>query len=227
MRCICAIRALSESGGAGILNAPRFPMKSSYAALAFWVLLASRSYAAPAGAVQFGREILPILSDRCFHCHGPDDKSRKADLRLDSLEEAMRDLGGYRAVEPGKPEKSALLSRMLSTEADEVMPPPKTHKPMKPEEVEVFRRWIAQGAKYERHWAFVPPERPVVPVLEGDWAGWVKNPIDAFVAQKLVREGLKPAPEAPVHTLARRAALDLTGLPPTPARVAALSTALS
>jgi hypothetical protein len=172
--------------------------------------------------VQFGREILPILSDRCFHCHGPDEKSRKADLRLDSLEEASRDLGGYRAIEPGNPEKSAVITRMLSADPEEVMPPRKTHKPMKPEEVAVFRRWIAQGARFERHWAFVAPGRPPVPVLGGEWSGWVKNPVDAFVAKRLEESGLRPTPEAPVHTLARRASLDLRGLPPAPARVAEL-----
>jgi hypothetical protein len=172
--------------------------------------------------VQFGREILPILSDRCFHCHGQDDKSRKADLRLDSLEEASRDLGGYRAIEVGNPEKSTLIQRMISTDEDEVMPPPKTHKKMKPEEVEVFRRWIRQGAKFDRHWSFVPPQRPAVPELKGALAGWVKNPVDAFVGKKLEQEGLKPSPEAPLSTLARRVSFDLTGLPPSLERVEAL-----
>jgi hypothetical protein len=177
--------------------------------------------------VHFGKQILPILSDRCFHCHGQDEKSRKADLRLDSLTEASRDLGGYRAILPGKPEESTLLQRMLSSDKDEVMPPPKTHKPMKPEEIELFRRWIQQGARYEKHWAFVPPSRPNVPEVPGDLAAWVRNPIDAFVAQKLAEHGLKPSPEAPAHTLARRAALDLTGLPPQPERVHELTKALA
>lgn len=162
----------------------------------------------------FGREILPILSDRCFYCHGQDEKSRKADLRLDSLEEASRDLGGYRAIVPGDPEQSVLLRRMMATDEEEVMPPPKVHKPMRPAEVELFRRWIAQGAKFERHWAFVAPVRPPIPRLGGGFSGWVRNPIDAFVGQRLEREGLHPSMEAPVHTLVRRVSLDVTGLPP-------------
>ncbi|MEI6714996.1 MAG: PSD1 and planctomycete cytochrome C domain-containing protein [Verrucomicrobiota bacterium] len=190
----------------------------------FWpvVALGLPLEAASDGKVEFGREILPILSDRCFHCHGQDEKSRKADLRLDSLEEAMRDLGGYKAIEPGNPEKSALIQRMVSKDPDEVMPPPKAHKEMKASEVELFRKWISQGAKYDRHWSFVAVKRPEVPVLEGDLGKWVRNPVDAFVAKRLEREGLKPSPEASVSTLARRVALDLTGLPPSLERVAAL-----
>lgn len=204
-------------------------MKRSSFARLFWPLFAGvfPTLQATEAPVQFGREILPILSDRCFYCHGPDDKSRKADLRLDSLEEASRDLGGYKALEPGNPEKSTLLQRMVSSDRDEVMPPPKVHKPMKPEEVEVFRRWIRQGAKYDRHWAFVVPVRPQVPELEGTLGKWVRNPVDAFVAKRLQAEGLQPAPQAPVYTLARRAALDLTGLPPSPERVEALAKELA
>lgn len=200
-------------------------MKRSFLPRVFSLFFAAvgQALAAPEAPVQFGRDILPILSDRCYYCHGQDDKSRKAELRLDSLEEAGRDLGGYRAIDPGNPAKSVLLERMVSKDTDEVMPPTKVHKPMKPEEVEVFRRWISQGAKYDRHWAFVPPSRPEVPVLEGPLAQWVRNPVDAFVGKTLQSEGLEPSPEAPAFTLARRASLDLTGLPPKVERVAALT----
>jgi hypothetical protein len=183
--------------------------------------------ASPTEPVQFGKQILPLLSDRCFHCHGQDEKSRKADLRLDSLAEASRDLGGYRAISPGNPAQSALIQRMLSTDRDEVMPPPKSHKPMRPEEIELFRRWIEQGATYQKHWAFTPPTRPPVPKLAGPMADWVRNPIDSFVGQKLAENGLQPSPEAPPHTLGRRASLDLTGLPPEPPRVRTLEKALA
>ena len=187
----------------------------------------ARSNLTPDAPIHFGRQILPLLSDRCFHCHGQDEKGRKADLRLDSLEEASRDLGGYRAIVPGHPDQSALLQRMNSSDKDEIMPPPKTHKPMKPEEITLFRRWIQQGARYEKHWAFVPPTRPPVPQLSGELAAWVRNPIDSFVAQKLQNNGLRPSPEAPAHTLARRASLDLIGLPPQPERVRELALSLA
>lgn len=176
--------------------------------------------------VRFREHILPLLSDRCFHCHGPDEKARKADLRLDSLEEASRDLGGRRAIAPGKPQESALLERITSADPEEVMPPPKTHKKIKDEEAALLRRWIAAGARYEKHWSFEPITRPRVPVLEGALGAWVRNPIDAFVAEKLRVQGIQPAPEAPAYVLLRRASLDLIGLPPEPAEVAETTRAL-
>jgi mono/diheme cytochrome c family protein len=180
-----------------------------------------------AAPVRFREHILPLLSDRCFHCHGPDEKGRKAELRLDSLEEASRDLGGRRAIAPGKPGESALLERILSSDPEEVMPPPKTHKKIKPEDAALLRRWIAEGARYEKHWSFEPVVRPRVPILEGAPGGWVRNPIDAFVAEKLRTQGIKPSPEAPAHVLMRRASLDLTGLPPEPAQVENITRALA
>ncbi len=193
-----------------------------------WMFAAFSYGATTAGKdpVRFRDQILPLLSDRCFHCHGPDEKGRKADLRLDRFEDAVRDLGGRRAIAPGKPQESELLTRVISSDPDEVMPPPKSHKKIAASEATLLRRWIEEGAHYERHWAFEPVRRPTVPVAEKEWAVWIKNPIDAFVAQRLTRDGRTPSPEAAVHVLARRAALDLTGLPPSIERTTALKVSL-
>jgi mono/diheme cytochrome c family protein len=168
--------------------------------------------------VDFNRQVLPILSDNCFACHGPDAKTRKAKLRLDTKEGAFAELrsGGF-AVVPGKPAESALVERVTAADDEERMPPPKSGKKLKPEQVELLRRWVAEGAVWKPHWAFVPPTRPALPAVTD--AGWVRNPIDRFVLARLEKEGLKPAPEADKVTLLRRVTLDLTGLPPTPAEV--------
>ncbi|MCB1233654.1 MAG: DUF1549 domain-containing protein [Verrucomicrobiae bacterium] len=163
--------------------------------------------------VDFAREIRPILSDRCFKCHGFDDLTREADLGLHTREFATADLGGYRAVEPGNPEKSEIIARMITDDPDDLMPPAKSNKPKLTEkEIALFNRWIAEGAKYEQHWAFLPPVRPEPPAVGADAAYPVRNPIDAFVAMRLKREGLKPSPVADPLTLIRRVSLDLTGL---------------
>lgn len=163
--------------------------------------------------VDFSRQVLPVLSDRCFSCHGPDEKKRQADLRLD-LESSAKNVGeNGAAVEPGAPEKSLLVQRILSKNPDELMPPPESHKDLTPAQIETLQRWIAEGAPWGKHWAFAPLERPVVPQ-----AG---NPIDAFVAATLAREGLQFSPEADARTLLRRTSLTLTGLPPTPDEMAA------
>jgi hypothetical protein len=166
------------------------------------------------GKVSFARDVLPILSGHCFTCHGPDEKNRKAKLRLDLAETAMKKLrsGGY-AVVPGQPDKSELIARVFSADPDEQMPPAKAQKPLKEAEKELLKRWIQEGAEYQKHWAFVPPQRPPLPAVKN--ASWPRNPIDHFVLARLEAEGLKPAPEADRYTLARRVALDLTGLPPT------------
>jgi hypothetical protein len=171
---------------------------------------------APA-AVDFGRDVLPILSDYCFACHGPDTKARKADLRLDVREGAVRDDGGV--VVPGQADESELIARVVSREPDEVMPPPKSKKVLTPGQVEVLRRWIDQGASWGRHWAFEPPRRPVLPAVRD--RGWPRNPIDRFILARLEAEGIDPSPEAEKATLIRRVTLDLTGLPPSPGEVAA------
>ena len=157
--------------------------------------------------VSFNRDIRPLLSDRCFHCHGPDAGDRQAGLRLDQAEGSE---GAHEfAIEPGSPEDSELWDRITSDDPDLVMPPPDSHKkPLSDEEKQLIRRWIEQGAAYESFWAFVPPTMPGLPPdLDG-------APIDRFVRRKLRQEGLAPAPPADKRTLIRRLAFDLTGLPP-------------
>jgi hypothetical protein len=188
------------------------------ATLAGAVLAQQRGRPAPApktaGKVQFGRDILPILSTNCFACHGPDEKARKAKLRLDLAETALRKLrSGEYAVVPGHPEKSELIARIFSKDASERMPPPKSNHKLKESEKQLLKRWIAEGAEYQRHWAFVAPKRPALPNPMNK--GWARNPIDRFVLARLEKEGQKPAAEADRYTLARRVSLDLTGLPPT------------
>lgn len=166
------------------------------------------------GSVDFDREIRPILSDNCFACHGPDDGARKAGLRLDLKEPALRPLKrGRAAIVPGSPDQSLLVERIVTMDEDDLMPPPSTHKKLSTAQIEALRRWIAEGADWPEHWAFVTPRRPDPP--EVPTRGWSRNPVDRFVAQRLAAEGLTPSPRAPKTTLARRAALDLTGLPPT------------
>ena len=169
--------------------------------------------------VRYGRDIRPLLSDRCFSCHGTDPESRAADLRLDSHLEATRDLGdGYRAIVPGDPEASMLLDRISSGDPHEQMPPPEANKPLlSAEEIEAIRAWIASGAEYEPHWAFQKPEESNPPQTGADWS---RNEIDRYVHQRIVDAGIRPNPEADRSTLARRAFLDLTGLPPSPEEIA-------
>jgi hypothetical protein len=188
--------------------------------------------AASSDKVSFNRDIRPILSDTCFQCHGFDEKERKAGLRLDERESAVKPAeSGEIAIVPGQPEQSALIARLTSKDRDEVMPPPKLHKTITPEQIELFRKWIAQGAEYQGHWSFIKPERPKVPTIAdsglriadfadaiGDWSA---NPIDGFILKKMTEHGLKPSHEADPVTLIRRMTLDLTGIPPTPAEVAA------
>ncbi len=165
-----------------------------------------------AGKVQYARDIQPILSAHCFTCHGPDEKTRKAGLRLDVQELATRKLrSGSRAVVPGDAKASELVARIYATDDSERMPPAK-HKALKDAEKQLLKRWIETGAEYERHWAFVPPKRPSLPAVKD--TTWSRTPIDRFILARLESLGLKPAPEADRYTLARRVALDLTGLPP-------------
>ncbi len=162
-------------------------------------------------ALSFNRDIRPILSDKCFHCHGPDEKKRDSGLRLDVRAEAIAERDGVRAIVPGKPDESDLVARIASHDRDETMPPPKAKlAALTPAEIATIRRWIAEGATYEPHWAFVPP-----PAEAGD--------IGALVERGLASRGLKPQPEADRHTLLRRVSFDLTGLPPTPAEVEAFT----
>jgi len=162
----------------------------------------------------FNRDVRPILASKCFECHGPDEESREADLRLDTREGATADLGGSRALSPGDPESSEMVARMLSDDPDEKMPPPDSGKSLTAAQIETLSRWITGGGKYERHWAFIPPERPAAPVVKT--TNWPRNEIDAFVLARLESQGLKPSPEADRYTLVRRVYLDLIGLPPSP-----------
>jgi hypothetical protein len=171
-----------------------------------------------ADTVRFNRDIRPIMSDTCFHCHGFDPKSRKGGLRLDIREEALKaGKSGEIAIVPGKPEQSEIIKRIFSNDPEDVMPEKAAHKTLTDAQKELFRRWVAQGAVYEPHWAYKPLEAPVVPPMPA--AG--KNPIDAFVAAKLAEKKTTPSPEATKERLLRRLSLDLTGLPPTPAETAA------
>lgn len=173
--------------------------------------------------IGFNRDIRPILSDNCFACHGPDPGSRKAGLRLDLKESFFTPREKHGApVIPGKPDASPLYQRITSTDPEELMPPPESHKQLKPEEKSRIKQWIEEGAPWQPHWSFIKPERPAIPVVT-NWPahGRERNPIDAFIQQRLAAKGLSPAPEADRRTLARRVALDLIGLPPTPAEIEA------
>ncbi len=167
----------------------------------------------PVAPLDFNRDIRPILAENCLYCHGQDPNKRQADLRLDVREAAIQ----AGAITPHDPDASELVARILADDADELMPPPKSNRRLSPEQKATLRRWIEQGANYATHWAFVPPVRPAEPAVRD--AGWPLNPIDRFVLAKLESEGLAPAPEADRATLIRRLAIDLTGLPPTPAEV--------
>jgi len=176
-------------------------------------ILAALLAALPAfGAkVDYNEDVRPILSENCFYCHGPDGNKRKAKLRLDVRADAL----AHKAFVPGDPEASDLIQRLSSTDSDEVMPPPDSHRTITPAQKEILKRWIAEGAEYKEHWAYVTPVRPALP------ANGEKNPVDAFVVEKLAKAGLSLSPEAPKATLLRRLSLDLTGLPPTPEETAA------
>ena len=175
--------------------------------------------AAPLGkaSVDFDREIRPILSDKCFTCHGPDTQSRQANLRLDSKEGAFADRGGYRVIIPGNSASSKLYQKISSHDESIRMPPVSSGRTLTAQQIELIRRWIDEGAPWEVHWAYLPPTRPPVPNVKEQ--SWVRNPIDNFVLERLEREGLKPSPEADKITLLRRVTFDLTGLPPTLAEV--------
>ena len=164
--------------------------------------------------IDFDTQIRPLLAGRCFKCHGPDEDHREGGLALHSFQTATQELdSGQRAIVPGKPEQSALIARVTSTEDFERMPPPGAGEPLKPQEVELLRRWIAQGAKYQKHWAYVPPRRWELPQVED--RSWPKNPIDYFILARVEAAGLRPSPQASRYELIRRLSLDLRGLPPT------------
>src|SRR6185503_10816638 len=165
--------------------------------------------AASKSKLSYNRDIRPVLSENCFFCHGPDPNKRKGKLRLDVRKEAL----AKQAIVPGKPGESELIHRILTKDPDDLMPPPESHKILTPAQKELLKRWIAEGAEYQIHWAYVLPVKPPVP------SAW--NGIDFLVQKRLKAIGLKPSPEADRRTLARRLSFDLVGLPPDPGEVAA------
>jgi hypothetical protein len=177
--------------------------------LAFASLLLFASGAA-ADSISYSREVRPILAEHCFACHGPDQSARKAKLRLDVQDVAV----ARGAIVPGKPDESELVARIFSSDPSKRMPPVKVNKPLTDQQKATLKRWIADGAKYEAHWAFVPPVRPQLPSVKK--SEWIRNPIDRYVLARLERENIAPSPEADRITLIRRLFLDLTGLPPSP-----------
>ena len=200
------------------------------------VLAATRLFADD--APDFSRDVRPILSQHCFKCHGPDDKTRKGGLRLDLRDSATKEAkSGAVALVPGQPDKSELVARIFSTDEDELMPPPSVKRTLTPEQKDTLRRWVAAGAEYQQHWAFVKPKQAKVPDVSAQlsvlsaqskqhvqseklstehWA-LSTNPIDAFILKRLLEANLAPSPEADPATLCRRIYLDLVGIPPTPA----------
>ncbi|MDB6073855.1 MAG: Planctomycete cytochrome [Verrucomicrobiaceae bacterium] len=187
----------------------------SFGPLGVSVLLLAVASNAFGGKIDFQQDVRPILSDRCFKCHGPDVDKRKAGLRLDVREDSLKPAkSGEHAVVPGKPDASELIARIFSADEKEIMPPPEMKKPLSEEQKVILKRWIAEGAEYQPHWAYVKPVTPYSPPVKQ--TAWVRNPIDAFVLAKLEASGMRPAAPATLQALARRAALDLTGLPPPP-----------
>ncbi len=175
------------------------------------IILASiilASIAVAAEEVEFNRDIRPILSEKCFFCHGPDAGHRQADLRLD-----VDAIAKQHAITSGNADESELIARLISTDPETKMPPPESEKTISDEEIELIRRWIDQGATYQGHWAFRPPRKSSLPTIDRE--DWSQNPIDQFVLDQLVHENIQPSPRASRAELVRRLSLDLTGLPPT------------
>jgi hypothetical protein len=185
------------------------------------VLIAPRFAPAAEKPLSFNRDIRPILSENCFQCHGFDEKARQAELRLDTADSALAKHDDVTPIVPGHPEQSELWRRITTDDESEMMPPPDSHRQLKPSQKELLKRWIDEGAKYEKHWSFIPPVK--APVPEVAEKGWARNEIDSFILERLEAEKLQHTSEADRRTLARRLSLDLTGLPPTGAEVEAFA----
>jgi len=187
-------------------------------ALSITFALASSVNAAEPAKLSFNRDVRPILSENCFQCHGFDDKTREAGLRLDQHDAAIKKTdSGVFPIVPGSADKSDVIARVTSKDKEMMMPPPSTHKKLSAKQIDTLRRWINEGAEYQGHWAWIVPQRPEPPPVANK--AWAKNAIDQFILARLEAEKLKPSPEADRTTLIRRVTLDLTGLPPTPAEV--------
>ncbi|HEX4608235.1 MAG TPA: DUF1549 domain-containing protein, partial [Urbifossiella sp.] len=190
----------------------RFPLAALFAALT--------AGSAAADPVDFAKDIRPILAAQCYSCHGPDEKARKGDLRLDVRDDAVK----AGALAPGKADASEVLKRITAADPGERMPPANSKKPpLTAQQIELLRRWVNEGAKYSEHWSFAKLARPPVPEVAGPKAE-VRNEIDRFTIARLVKEGLSPSRPTDKTTLIRRLSLDLTGLPPTPEEVRAFVT---
>ena len=185
-------------------------------AVAAWLTAAAYAHAAPP-PVDFNRDVRPIVSDKCFACHGPDANTREADLRLDVETEAKLDRGGYAAIVPGKLDESELVRRITSDDESERMPPVDSGKKLSKEQIELLKRWVAEGAPWSLAWAYVPPAKRVPPTVSDK--SWPKNWADQFILGKIESAGLKPSPDADKTTLIRRVYIDLIGLPPKPEEV--------
>jgi len=184
-----------------------------FVSISFVFLVGSVATLVAAPPVDFNREVRPVLSDNCFQCHGPDENRRQAGLRLDTKEGAFAPRKKGQLIVPGNPAESVLFQRLSHAEKARRMPPPMSDRSLTDKQIDVIKRWIAEGAKWETHWAFTPPKRIDPPNVKNTAA--VRNPIDNFVEERLEREGLTPAREADRRTLLRRLSFDLTGLPPT------------
>ncbi len=210
---------------------PRVWRRAPLASLVLFFALATAGRSAEA-PLSFERDIQPILSENCYHCHGPDAEARKAKLRLDRRDSALAvGKSGYAAIVPGQPADSELVARIFSDDPEDVMPSPKSNRTLTAAQKDLLKRWIAEGATWNEHWAFAPPVRPASPDSVSQRSTLSSqlspNPIDAFVRARLASEKstLAPAPAAPPAALIRRVTLDLHGLPPTPAEVAAFERA--
>ncbi len=182
--------------------------------IAGYCVLAFQARALAEEAADFSRDILPLLSENCFQCHGPDEANREADLRLDQHDGAMVELdSGGRAIVPGESANSVLFQRIESNDPDQLMPPANSGKKLSADDIARIKKWIDDGALWERHWAFQKPQKPTLPEQVKGWNP--HGPIDQFIHARLQQENLAPEESADRETLIRRVTLDLTGLPPT------------
>ena len=207
----------------GKMHCSCWVLRGCRSSLVLLLLVAVAAAADPSSSVQFNRDIRPILSDKCFRCHGPDAMVRAADLRLDQRADAITDRGDGAAIVPGEDDESTLIARVSSADVDMRMPPESAGEPLSAHEIKLLRSWIRQGASYQKHWSFEPLVKPRPPRSNSADSA---NPIDAFVAGQLAQRGLRLAPRASLETLLRRVTLDLTGLPPTVEELQAFRTEL-